>query len=61
LAIHSVPIRCGPQAFDEPGWFEADTVSHGTHFVWDFEMIVSVSYDLRSQTRFSRRALRQVE
>jgi hypothetical protein len=24
-----VPIRCGPQAFDEPGWFEADTVSHG--------------------------------
>ena len=50
-----VPIRCGPQAFDEPGWFEADTVSHGTHFVWDFEMIVSVSYDLRSQTRFSRR------
>jgi hypothetical protein len=50
-----VPIRCGPQAFDEPGWFEADTVSHGTHFVWDFEMIVSVSYDSRSQARFSRR------
>ena len=24
-----VPIRCGPQAFDEPGWMEADTVSHG--------------------------------
>lgn len=24
-----VPVRCGPQAFDEPGWFEADTVSHG--------------------------------
>lgn len=24
-----VPIRCGPQAFDEPGWFEADTVSNG--------------------------------
>jgi hypothetical protein len=24
-----VPIRCGPQAFDEPGWLEADTVSHG--------------------------------
>ncbi len=24
-----VPIRYGPQAFDEPGWFEADTVSHG--------------------------------
>jgi hypothetical protein len=24
-----VPIRCGPQAFDELGWFEADTVSHG--------------------------------
>jgi len=24
-----VPIRCGPQAFDGPGWMEADTVSHG--------------------------------
>lgn len=24
-----IPIRCGPQAFDAPGWFEADTVSHG--------------------------------
>ncbi len=24
-----VPIRCGPQAFDEPGWLKADTVSHG--------------------------------
>ena len=24
-----VPIRCGPQAFDEPGWLEVDTVSHG--------------------------------
>lgn len=24
-----VPIRCGPQSFDEPGWLEADTVSHG--------------------------------
>jgi hypothetical protein len=24
-----VPIRCGPQEFDEPGWMEADTVSHG--------------------------------
>lgn len=24
-----VPVRCGPQAFDEPGWLEADTVSHG--------------------------------
>ena len=24
-----VPIRCGPQAFDEPAWFEADTVSDG--------------------------------
>lgn len=24
-----VPIRCGPQEFDEPGWLEADTVSHG--------------------------------
>ncbi|MEY4244241.1 MAG: hypothetical protein RLZZ245_1826 [Verrucomicrobiota bacterium] len=25
-----VPNRCGPQAFDEPGCFEADTVSHGS-------------------------------
>jgi hypothetical protein len=24
-----VPIRCGPQEFDQPGWMEADTVSHG--------------------------------
>ncbi|NJM39187.1 MAG: transposase family protein [Akkermansiaceae bacterium] len=24
-----VPIRCGPQEFDAPGWLEADTVSHG--------------------------------
>ena len=24
-----VPIRCGPQAFEGPGWMEADTVSHG--------------------------------
>ena len=24
-----VPVRCGPQVFDEPGWLEADTVSHG--------------------------------
>lgn len=24
-----IPIRCGPQEFDEPGWMEADTVSHG--------------------------------
>lgn len=24
-----VPVRCGPQAFDHPGWLEADTVSHG--------------------------------
>ena len=24
-----VPIRCGPQAFDEPGWLEVDAVSHG--------------------------------
>jgi hypothetical protein len=23
-----VPIRCGSQAYDELGWFEADTVSH---------------------------------
>ncbi len=34
-----VPFRCGPQALDEPSRFEADTVSHGTHFVWDFEMV----------------------
>ena len=24
-----VPIRCGPQAFDEPSWLEVDTLSHG--------------------------------
>lgn len=24
-----VPVRCGPQVFDSPGWLEADTVSHG--------------------------------
>ncbi len=24
-----VPVRCGPQEFEEPGWLEADTVSHG--------------------------------
>lgn len=24
-----VPVRCGPQEFDGPGWMEADTVSHG--------------------------------
>lgn len=24
-----VPVQCGPQEVDQPGWFEADTVSHG--------------------------------
>jgi hypothetical protein len=24
-----VPVQCGPQEVDRPGWFEADTVSHG--------------------------------
>jgi hypothetical protein len=24
-----VPIRCGLQEFDEPGWIQPDTVSHG--------------------------------
>ncbi len=24
-----VPVRCGPQLVDQPGWLEADTVSHG--------------------------------
>lgn len=38
-----VPIRCGPQAFDEPGWLEADTVSHGGGsssgaFVWSLTL-----------------------
>ena len=38
-----VPIRCGPQAFDEPGWFEADTVSHGVGcssgaFLWSLTL-----------------------
>ena len=25
----AVPVRCGPWEVDQPGWFEADTVSHG--------------------------------
>lgn len=34
-----VPIRCGPQEFDELDWMEADTVSHGGgsssgSFIW---------------------------
>lgn len=38
-----VPIRCGPQEFDEPGWMEADTVSHGGgsssgHFLWSLTL-----------------------
>ena len=24
-----IPVQCGPQEVDRPGWFEADTVSHG--------------------------------
>lgn len=38
-----VPIRCGPQKFDEPGCLEADTVSHGGgsssgSFLWSLTM-----------------------
>jgi hypothetical protein len=25
----AIPVRCGPWEVDRPGWFEADTVSHG--------------------------------
>ncbi len=25
----TIPVQCGPQEVDQPGWFEADTVSHG--------------------------------
>lgn len=25
----SIPVQCGPWEVDQPGWFEADTVSHG--------------------------------
>jgi hypothetical protein len=24
-----IPVQCGPQEVDRPGWFEADTVAHG--------------------------------
>lgn len=38
-----VPIRCGPQEFDEPGWMEVDTVSHGGdsssgEFLWSLTL-----------------------
>jgi hypothetical protein len=37
-----VPIRCGPQAFDEPGWLKADTVSNGGSssgaFLWSLTL-----------------------
>ena len=38
-----VPVRCGPQLFDEPGWLEADTVSHGGgsssgEFMWSLTL-----------------------
>ena len=38
-----VPIQCGPQDVDQPGWFEADTVSHGGgsssgEFLWSLTL-----------------------
>jgi hypothetical protein len=42
-----VPIRCSPQAFDEPGWFEADTVSHGGGSGGEFHNAVVEAYLLK--------------
>lgn len=38
-----VPIKCGPQEVEQPGWFEADTVSHGGgsssgNFMWSLTL-----------------------
>ena len=38
-----VPIQCGPQDVDQPGWLEADTVSHGGgsssgQFMWSLTL-----------------------
>lgn len=40
---NQIPIRCGAQNFDEPGWMEVDTVSHGGgsssgEFLWTLTM-----------------------
>lgn len=39
----AVPVRCGPWEVDRPGWFEADTVSHGGgsssgEFMWSLTL-----------------------
>ena len=38
-----IPVKCGPQEMDEPGYMEADTVSHGGasssgEFMWSLTM-----------------------
>jgi hypothetical protein len=38
-----IPIQCGPQEVDAPGWMEADTVSHGGgsssgNFLWSLTL-----------------------
>ena len=38
-----VPVQCGPQEVDRPGWLEADTVSHGGgsssgEFLWSLTL-----------------------
>ncbi len=38
-----VPVQCGPQEVDLPGWLEADTVSHGGgsssgEFLWSLTL-----------------------
>jgi len=38
-----IPIQCGPQEVDRPGWMEADTVSHGGgsssgEFLWSLTL-----------------------
>lgn len=38
-----IPVQCGPQETDRPGWMEADTVSHGGgsssgQFVWSLTL-----------------------
>lgn len=39
----AIPVRCGPWEVDRPGWFEADTVSHGGgsssgEFLWSLTL-----------------------
>lgn len=39
----TIPVKCGPQSFDSPGWLEVDTVSHGGgsssgQFMWSLTL-----------------------